>query len=32
MFIAMMMFMLSEAEDMNMTGTFETLRISPHQW
>ena len=32
MFIAMMMFMLSAAEEMKMTGTRETFRISRHQW
>ena len=32
MFIAMIMFILSLAEEMNMTGTELTLRISAHQW
>lgn len=30
--IAITMFMLSDAEEMKMMGTFDTLRISPHQW
>jgi len=31
MFIAMIMFILSLAEEMNMTGTELTFRISAHQ-
>ena len=31
MFIAMMMFMLSAAEEINMTGTLEIFLISLHQ-
>ena len=32
MSMAMTMFMLSEAEEMKITGTLEILRISRHQW
>ena len=32
MFMAMTIFMLSEALEMNITGTLETFRISAHQW
>ena len=32
MFMAMMMFILSEAEETKITGTEEALRISVHQW
>ena len=32
MFIAMTMFMLSDAEERNITGTFDSFRISLHQW
>ena len=32
MFIAMTIFILSDAEEINITGTLEILRISPHQW
>ena len=32
MFMAMTMFMLSEALEMNITGTWDTRRISAHQW
>ena len=32
MFMAITMFRLSEAEEMKITGTLETLRISRHQW
>ena len=31
-FMAMMMFILSEAEERNRMGTLETFRISLHQW
>ncbi len=31
MLIAMTMFMLSAAEDMNIIGTFDTARIALHQ-
>lgn len=31
MLIAMTMFMLSAAEDMNIIGTFDTVRIALHQ-
>ena len=31
-FMAMTMFMLSAAEEMKMTGTFETWRMQLHQW
>ena len=32
MFMAMTIFRLSAAEEMKMTGTLDTLRISRHQW
>ena len=31
MFIAIIIFMLSDAEEINMMGTFETFLISRHQ-
>lgn len=32
MFIAMTMFMLSEAEEIKIIGTFDTALICVHQW
>ena len=32
MFMAMTMFILSDAEERNTTGTFDTRRSSWHQW
>ena len=32
MFMAMTMFMLSDAADMNITGTSETRYLRVHQW
>ena len=32
MFIAIIKFILSEAEDRKMIGTCDTCRISRHQW
>ena len=31
-FMAITMFMLSEAEEMKMMGTWDVFRISLHQW